>query len=148
MESLDEEVLLEFKRFPAEKQEQVRGLVNYATLMGLTGKDLVSIGGKLDRIKVKQEITRNRAIVNGMDVRPVGKDKDCNRRWAWKSADGTLYHFTGGGWYDVVITNMSTKKSNRSSVPEHYPFGNFVLHRNRQLPNVMLNVYHGQVKLP
>jgi hypothetical protein len=50
---LEEELL--FKRFPADKQEQVRQLVAYAQLMGLDGKDLVSIGGKLDHIKASAE---------------------------------------------------------------------------------------------
>ena len=46
-QELQEELV--FRRFPAEKQEQVRGLVSYAMLMGLDGRDLTSIGQKLTR---------------------------------------------------------------------------------------------------
>ena len=48
---MDDDLEINFKRFPREKQEQIRQLVNYATLMGLDGKDLISIGSKLERIK-------------------------------------------------------------------------------------------------
>ena len=148
VEEMAEEVVLHFKRFSAEKQDQIRALVNYATLMGLDGKDLVSIGGKLDRIKIKQEIDHNRNIVLGMGIRPINKDTSCRQRWAWKGGDGTLYHFKGGSWYDVQIVNTKTNTSYRSSVPHHYEFGRFSFKQNRDLPNVMLNVYHGHIKLP
>ena len=87
-----EEELL-FKRFPAEKQEQVRQLVAYAQLMGLDGKDLVSIGGKLDRIKATAEYKRNRSLVESTFIfLYVGRDAgeyDLNNRWRIKTDSGS-----------------------------------------------------------
>lgn len=71
----DEVVELEFKRFSQDKQDQVRALVNYATLMGLDGKDLVSIGSKLNRIKEKGERIRRLDIIRSYTLEPVGDDK-------------------------------------------------------------------------
>ena len=148
-QAVEEEVLLQFRRFPAEKQEQVRALVNYATLMGLDGKDLVSIGGKLDRIKFKRETESNRAIVREMNVRTVGKDGNAYQRWAWTAADGTIYHFSDTRWSDVKITNTKTKVIARVGYTTHkYPVGRWSWMGNRNLADVMLNVYHGDTKLP
>lgn len=148
MDSLEDEVLLEFKRFPKEKQDQVRGLVNYATLMGLDGKDLISIGGKLDRLKVKQEIKRNRQLVESMNVRPIGQDIDCRKRWAYIDSTGVIYHFTRPAWYDVHVKNTKTGKSSHVGVKEHYDLGRYRVQYSRELANVMLNVYHGHITLP
>lgn len=60
------EEIFELKRFPKDKHEQIAGLVQYATLMGLTGKDLVSIGGKMDRDNAKKERARRLEICNSM----------------------------------------------------------------------------------
>jgi hypothetical protein len=147
-QSVEDEVVLHFRRFPQEKQEQVRALVNYATLMGLDGKDLVSIGGKLDRIKAKQEIERNREIVRSMGTRTIGKDSNRYRRWAWTSGDGTVYHFEGANWSEVRVTNTKTKVTARVRYSNDYPVGRWALDSNRSLCDVMLNIYHGDIKLP
>ena len=60
----DEKELI-FRRFPEDKQEQIRQLVAYTTLMGLSGTDLVSIGGKLNRIEEK-----NQALYTFPDGKP------------------------------------------------------------------------------
>lgn len=147
--TVDEDIGLYFKRFSKEKQDQIRALVNYATLMGLDGKDLVSIGGKLDRIKEKQAIMNNRAIVEGMSINPIGKDSDCCYRWSYKGADGTLYWFTNAGWYDVTIKNTRTGKRHDAVITDHYNVGRWLFKGNRQhLPNVMLNVHYGNIILP
>lgn len=147
--SIDEEVVLHFRRFSEEKQDQVRALVNYATLMGLTGKDLVSIGGKLDRLNAKRELDRNRNIIEGMkdSLRPVGSDSDCRRRWSYKVGD-TRYTFSNAGWYDITIKNNKTGVQKNVAVPSHYEFGRYRFLGSRDLPNVMMNVYNGEIQLP
>ena len=60
------EEIFELKRFPKDKHEQIAGLVQYATLMGLSGRDLVSIGGKMDRDNVKKERARRLDICKSM----------------------------------------------------------------------------------
>jgi len=60
------EEIFELKRFPKDKHEQIAGLVQYATLMGLSGKNLVSIGSKMDRDNVKKERVRRKEICESM----------------------------------------------------------------------------------
>ena len=107
---LEEELV--FKRFPADKQEQVRGLVSYAQLMGLSGKDLVSIGGKLDRLKDAQERKRNMEIVNSFDCLPIGSDdkSDRNRdnRFKIKTIHGA-YNFESTWGDHWKVTSLKTK---------------------------------------
>jgi hypothetical protein len=150
-QDIAEEVVLYFARFPAEKQEQVRGLVNYSTLMGLDGKDLMSIGGKLERIRKKQEQTRNRQTIELMDIRRVGKDISCRNRWDYTDSTGTLYHFdlTGNYYRHVKITNVKSKMLATMHMPEHYDFGRgYHYDGNWDLPEIMLNVYYGKIALP
>ena len=144
MDELYEE--LNFKRFAPEKQEQIRQLVAYTTMLGLTGKDLVSIGGKLDRIKARNEINDNRNLVLTIPVRTIGKDDTMRTRWAYVY-DGTTYHFTDPGWWSVKIKNTKTNKTKTVVISEFYEFGKFNINGNRYLPNIMLNVYRGDIKL-
>lgn len=148
MDELDVE--LEFSRFPKEKQDQIRGLVSYTTMMGLTGKDLISIGGKLDRLKVKNEILKNRKVIDNMvaekTIVAVGKDKDMTRRWAYVTATAR-YYFTDVTWRGVTITNARTNKTQFVRIPNHYNFGRYRVGNNRDLPNVMLCVHNGEIVL-
>lgn len=147
--AVEEELGLYFKRFSKEKQEQIHALVNYATLMGLDGKDLVSIGGKLDRIKTKRITMQNRAIVESMAIDTIGKDSTCWERWSYKDSSGTLYYFNSANWYDVTIKNTKTGKKDDCMIVEHYDVGRWRYKGNTyDLANVMLNVYHGHIKLP
>lgn len=148
MEELDVEI--EFPRFPKEKQDQIRQLVAYVTLMGLDGKDLVSIGGKLDRLKAKNEIMRNRAVIDNMlkekVIVTVGKDKDMRSRWAYITPAGR-YYFSNADWYGVKIVNSKTGVQKSLPVVNFYNFGRYRVGNNRELANVMLNVYHGDIPL-
>lgn len=107
---MEEEELI-FKRFPAEKQDQVRGLVNYATLMGLNGKDLVSIGGKLDRIAAARQRIANVQIIESFNCLPIGQDKNIDERFKLKTTTGT-YNFEKR-YSDWMVTSASTKKTKR-----------------------------------
>jgi len=129
--TVEEEVVLHFKRFPKEKQDQVRALVNYATLMGLDGKDLVSIGGKLNRISEKRALEVNRTIIEGMGCRP----------------SGVTYHFTAS-YSRYEVTNTATKRRSTGYTNERYNFGRYRYQESSDLPNIMLNVYHGNIILP
>jgi len=145
--TVEEEVVLHFKRFPKEKQDQVRALVNYATLMGLDGKDLVSIGGKLNRISEKRALEVNRTIIEGMGCRPIHKDRSCYNRWAWTSPSGVTYHFTAS-YSRYEVTNTATKRRSTGYTNERYNFGRYRYQESSDLPNIMLNVYHGNIILP
>lgn len=147
MNEEDTETLV-FKRFPEDKQEQVRGLVNYALLMGLNGKDLVSIGGKLDRIKIRREEQRNEEIVKSIKVDKVGKDKDMRNRWSYKVGDVRYYFQAGGGWYNSVsITNSKTGVRRHFTYDQYHVSRRLNIERNYYLPHVMLAVHDGTIQL-
>jgi hypothetical protein len=145
---MDDEELI-FKRFPDEKQEQVRQLVGFATLMGLSGKDLVSIGGKLDRIVKIRERERLRDIVRSMDLKAAKSTGAYSIDSWYYTTGGVKYHFKGDSWM-ISITNMSTKKRiTINNIPNYYfELGKFYMFGNSSVPRVMLNVWDGSITLP
>lgn len=140
---------LYFRRFPPEKQDSIRALVSYTTLLGLSGKDLVSIGGRLDRLKAKYEAERNRKIVMDMDIRCVGKDSDLRTRWAYIDTNGIRYTFDNVSYSSVRIKNHATNRTSLETLVEHYDCKKVrSLKHNRYLADIMLSVHFGQIKLP
>lgn len=148
--TVEEEVLLSFKRFPAEKQDQVRALVNYATLMGLDGKDLVSIGGKLDRIKKRREIDHHRIIADELVEKctPIGKDRTGQhrdlRRWTYTDGSGRKWRFDEADYWVVRVTS-DTNVSKRFRNLDRYDVGRSGT--SWTMKQVMLNVYNGKIVL-
>jgi hypothetical protein len=140
---LEEELL--FKRFPADKQEQVRQLVAYAQLMGLDGKDLVSIGGKLDRLKAAAEYRRNRSLVeSSFEFLNVGPDRGeyaLNTRWRIKTANGS-YTFTSYSWGHYRIRSNKTGAVRDHRPSEDYSLGTGDYYKRRRYA-MMLDVAHG-----
>ena len=105
-----------FKRFPENKQEQIRQFVSYAQMCGLTGKDIRSIGDKLDRERKAEERKANMVIVNGFECLNIGEDAKLsdrkyrlNDRFKLKTATGT-YNFKYD-YYGYRVTNQLTKKT-------------------------------------
>jgi hypothetical protein len=87
---------LKFRRFDDNKQEQIRQLVGYCTLMGLTGKDLISIGNKLERIKKANEMEQNLAIGLSYQIKlvePTKKHRHHDFEWTYTDAAGTNWRF-------------------------------------------------------
>jgi hypothetical protein len=149
---MDEAELI-FKRFPEEKQDQVRQLVGYATLMGLSGKDLISIGGKLDRIKQAQERRRNIDIVKSFTCLPIGIDsrrsgrsqEHLNTRFKLKTTSGT-YNFKRDYSY-WKVESLATKKSVTHSV-DHYEYElGQVTWDNRSRYSLLLDIAAGKLVL-
>ena len=140
---MEDELL--FKRFPAEKQEQVRQLVAYAQLMGLDGKDLVSIGGKLDRIKAAQEWRRNKELVeSSFKFYHVGKDNDSydlNNRWRIKTTGGS-YTFEAHSWGEFRVRSNKTGVVRTHRARQDYSLGNGDYYKIRRYA-MMLDVAHG-----
>ena len=64
-----------FKRFPENKQEQIRQFVSYAQMCGLSGADIRSIGDKLDRERKAVERRQNLEIVKGFECLAIGDDR-------------------------------------------------------------------------
>ena len=139
---------LEFKRFSQDKQEQIKQFVAYAQMMGLTGKDLVSIGGKLDRLKAAAECQRNKEIVKSFECLPIGSDSNdrhsLNNRFKLKTANG---HYKFEAYYGgFQITSYATKAKYNYD-PLHHELG-----RNRDWNTyrrhcVLLDIASGQLSL-
>jgi hypothetical protein len=97
-------------RFSDEKKDQIEQLVSYATMLGLTGRDLVSIGGKMDRIRVQEECKRNLALVKSVEIHKIGNDRDMEQRFKIKTPNGN-YNFEFNGYSQFRITSLKTKHS-------------------------------------
>ena len=134
-----------FKRFPAEKQEQVKQLVAYARLMGLDGKDLVSIGGKLDRTRSAEEWRRNKQLVeSSFQFLYVGKDSapfHLNSRWRIKTVGGS-YAFEGASWGEFRVRSNKTGVVRTHRAGQDYSLGTGDYYKQRRYA-MMLDVAHG-----
>jgi hypothetical protein len=151
MEELEKENELIFKRFPEGKQEQIRQLVSYTTLMGLTGKDLVSIGGKLIRLDEKHERENNLRIAEGYaaTVKPAGKtkkdqDQNENRKWIYVDATNNRWEFQTSSFYKCDVINRSTNNRKHFFLEIRI---NKYLKGKGYMYNALLNLHHGNIQL-
>ena len=99
-------------RFSDDKQDQIEQLIEYAQLLGLTGRDLVAIGGQIDRLQAKERKKANMVLIKGFECLPIGKDSNTawslDKRFKLKTATGT-YNFDSGGWSSWTVTSLKTK---------------------------------------
>jgi hypothetical protein len=95
------------RRFSDEKQDQVEQLIGYATMLGLSGKDLISIGGKMERDRSNMFIKRNLELIKSVEVYRIGNDVDIEQRFKIKTSNGN-YNFENNG-YSWHITSLKTK---------------------------------------
>ncbi len=100
----------DLKRFSDDKKEQLEQFVAYAQLMGLSGRDLVAIGGKIDREQAKQRKIANMEIVRSFECLTIGADTkhDLDRRFKLKTLHGA-YNFDDDGWNRWEVTSLKTK---------------------------------------
>ena len=150
-----DENLIEFKRFPKDKQEQIRQFVTYAQMCGLSGKDIRSIGDKLDREARAVLKRQNMEIVRGFDCLPIGDDKRHQKhktyfqqvldsRFKLKTARGA-YNFTRD-WASWDIKSLSTGVYKRYHPSEDHELGMMDWnHRTRCA--VLLDISQGKLKL-
>lgn len=140
--------LTRLKRFDPTKHAQLEGLLQWVELMGLTGKDLISLGGHINRQQEAAEIRQNQAIVDGIGCQPIGKDKKDNMIYRWKYQQGdTWFHFEDVGGYQggVKITNTRTKVTKKFR-PTSYPLGRRS-YRWALRYNTMLDIVKGKILL-
>jgi len=109
-------------RFPADKQDQIEQLIAYTQMLGLTGADLVSIGGKMQREQIKARKEANMKIINEFQCLKIGRDTsiDLNNRFKLKTADG-MYSLTAGRWSAWTVVNTTTQ-AKRSHTANHYEY--------------------------
>lgn len=144
---LDEELEkdLTFRRFNVEKQDQIRQLVSYTTLLGLDGNDLISIGGRLNRISKTREIQKNRTLAQEQFVRlkEVWNGHHTNRRYVYATDSGVKYQIEIDHWLKVLISNLQNNKK-KSIIIEPYEVGTGSKGKKYL---IALNIYHGRIKI-
>lgn len=135
-------------RFSKDKQEQLEQFVAYAQLMGLSGRDLVAIGGKIDREQAKQRKIANMEIVRGFECLPIGADDkyQLDIRFKLKTVAGA-YNFDDDGWNRWEVTSLKTKVQRVHHVDTYdydLPKTNY---RTRSRYAMLLDIAAGKFKL-
>jgi hypothetical protein len=138
----------DLKRFSDDKKEQLEQFVAYAQLMGLSGRDLVAIGGKIEREQAKQKKIANMEIVRSFDCLPIGSDTIYNldERFKLKTLHGA-YNFEDDGWnrWEVVSLKTKVKRSHYADSYEYdLPKTNY---RTRSRYAMLLEIAAGRFKL-
>lgn len=139
------------RRFPESKHEQIQQLMSYIQLCGVTGKDLVSIGGYLDRSRksetYRQAKERVDTYIRDGIISAVGKDSpdQMPNRFKYNGIDG-VYRVDNDGWNRWNITSSSTKvqkivQPTQHDWPSHLRWG------KRQFYDVVLDIADGKLKL-
>jgi len=139
---------INLNRFSADKQEQLEQFVAYAQLMGLSGRDLVAIGGKIEREQAKQRKLANMEIVRGFECLPIGADDKYNldHRFKLKTVDGA-YNFEDDSWSRWEVTSLKTKVK-RTYFVDTYEWDLPKTHyRTRQRYAMLLDIASGKFKL-
>jgi hypothetical protein len=137
--------LSRLKRFDKAKHEQLQGLLEWCQLMGLTGKDLVSLGGHIDRSQAAAEAKRNRSLADTIKFDVVGSDTEMSSRWSFKTAEGVRYTFENASWKRVNVTSNKTKVRKVFHM-EHYDLGRISWTRRDRL-QCALNIINGNIVL-
>jgi hypothetical protein len=139
---------MKLNRFNADKQDLIEQFVEYAQLMGLSGRDLVAIGGKLEREQKKERKLANMAIVKEFQCLPIGKDSPhhLSYRFKLKTTDGA-YNFTYDGWDRYEIVSLRTKVQRMVVVHSWDHDLPKTDHRTRARYAVLLDIASGKIKL-
>lgn len=138
--------LTRLKRFDKTKHEQLEGLLQWCTLMGLSGKDLVSLGGHIDRAQAAAEAKSNRALAETITFDPVGVGgkPDMSTRWSYLTPNGR-YTFQDTSWGRVVVVSNKTKVRKTFNV-EMYNLGRLGWEKRYRM-QCALNIINGKILL-
>ena len=98
-------------RFSEARQDQVEQLISYAELLGLSGRDLVAIGGKMDRERAKAKKVANMEIVKSFECLPIGRDRMTENatRFKLKTAAGAYNFENIDSWNQWEVFSLATK---------------------------------------
>ena len=114
--------------------------------MGLTGKDLVSLGGHIARAQAREESVKNLEIAQGFPVEFVGKDTKMEKRWSIKNIYGRYTCECSSGWADTV-----SAVSNKTGVRKSFPVSSYELGRGHYYDHTrysfLLDVHSGKIVL-
>jgi hypothetical protein len=134
------------KRFDKEKHDQLEGLLQWCQLMGLTGKDLVSLGGHIDRAQKTEDAKKNRTLAESIVFTPVGQnDMQMSNKWSTKNANGDRYVFESASWQRVSVTSAKTKVRKIFNL-EYYELGRIGWQKRDRYQSA-LNLVNGKIVL-
>jgi hypothetical protein len=142
-------------RFPDSKHEQIKQLMGYIQLCGVTGKDLVSIGGYIDRERKKETTKSNLARIADLDIQLIAKAKRDTRqewwhqRWRVVTANGNKYDFTDYTWNNYRVYSHATKITKSITASDHYAGGwpSTWRYNKIQAHEIMMDVIDGRFLL-
>ena len=104
-------------RFSEARQDQVDQLIAYAELLGMSGTDLVAIGGKMERERAKARKVANMEVVRSFECLPIGRDQinDHSIRFKLKTVHGAYNFENVDGWnyWEVVSLRTKAKQTHR-----------------------------------
>lgn len=142
---MDEDQEIYFRRFDKQKQDQVRQLVSYITLLDLSADDLISIGNRLKRVKISEEVRINKALVKDLYQNVSIINYQFNNLVFTLDYNDTIFKFKFGSWYNytVNIENKSTKLTANFNV-KTYNVGSGV---KGKVMMVLVNIKNGDIVL-
>lgn len=131
-------------RFPQSKHDQIKQLMAYAELCGLSGPDLISIGGYIDRKRKADNASHLIEIVSSYNIKLSNGQNP--RRFSIKNDFGN-YQFDSDSYYDRwTIINTKTKQK-RSIIPSTQDWPRSLSWNKRAVYDMVLAVHNGEVKL-
>ena len=136
--------LTRLKRFDKEKHDQLEQLIAWSQMMGLSGRDLVSLGGHIDRAQQAAESKSNRALAETIKFDPVGADTSMSNKWSYNTPNGR-YTFQDTSWGRVAVVSNKTKVRKIFNI-EHYQIGRLSW-QNRDRMQCALNIINGRIVL-
>ena len=136
--------LTRLKRFDKEKHDQLEQLIAWSQMMGLSGRDLVSLGGHIDRAQQAAEAKSNRTLAETIKFDPVGGDTEMSNKWSYLTPDGR-YTFQDLRWGQVTVVSNKTKVR-KNFRTEMYQLGRMHWGKRDRL-QCALNIINGQIVL-
>ena len=136
--------LSRLKRFDKAKHEQLEGLLQWCALMGLTGKDLVSLGGHIERSQQAAEAKSNRTLAETIKFDPVASDTEMSNKWSYLTPNGR-YTFQDARWGQITVVGNKTKVR-KNFRTEMYQLGRIHWGKRDRL-NCALNIINGRIVL-
>ena len=143
------------KRFPESKQEQIRQLMGYISLLGVSGKDLISIGGYIERSKKKEQAEHLRDIAMSYNPQHIRGDAQSRTNLCRRfkiEYQGRWYAFEMEHYRHWKITSRQTGKRVTHS-PAWHDWGAWTQRRGYtarlelNMYDVLLDIHDGRLQL-
>lgn len=141
-------------RWPKEKQEQVKQLLSYAEMCGLTGKDLVSLGSHMDRqltmsnsrMLMSQVHAMPITVADALGTRPWYEQKWWYMNWTITAKNGGRYIISPGDFMRFNCRSESGETRKITSYGYH-PWPRHWGYVKRQTYSFALDIDNGNVLL-